>query len=136
MTAHNTCIQTYAVRTNGRHGKSHSILHEVLLDRTPVDRWNKHQLVCRAVGIFHSHHGILYGKLHGVGRASHQQIGMRSLARQRNGDAVGIIVPQTGIGNILALGRCAERQAWQDFERSVLHHAAQLGVVYLGEFLR
>ena len=70
-----------------------------------------------------------------VSRTSHQQISLLGLTLQGDGNGIGVVIPQTGVDDVLTLLRGTERNAYH-VKHTVYDFGTEHRVVNLSSLLR
>lgn len=109
-------LQTEAVERGGMAVEGFAVFEEDLLDGGPVVGVDKGQGIAGAIFIIDADDAVVDVALHVVGAAGHEQVGTGGFAFEGNLQAVGIVVPEGGEGDVMAFGGGAEGDAEFGFQ--------------------
>ena len=71
------------------------------------------------VAVFHAYDAVVDTALHIVGTSCQEQTGIRGFPLEGYHDAVGIVVPERGVCDVVSFGRCEETHTDAGVEQSV-----------------
>ena len=103
-----------------------------LFDRTPVDGILQMQRVGGSILICCHDDTIINTTLHVVGASSQKEIGIFGFSLERNGDAIGIVVPKRRVNDIFSYSRSGKCQTIQPRIKQAVFHFRPQSIILNG----